>query len=568
MKILLSPATSADQPHKLLAGSRTARVRSATRSLAGLGLLLLFSSGLARAQAPASAAQPKVPFERILHASNEPGSWLTTGGNYGGHRYSTLNQITPANVAKLKPVWIYQQADTTKWEVTPLVVDGVMYISERPNIVTALDVRTGRPLWNYRRPFPTDVPICCGTPNRGLAILGDSVYLGTFDAHLVCLDANTGKERWDTVVVDYHLGYSMTGAPLAIKDKIVVGVAGAEFGIRGFFDAFDAKTGKQAWRFYTIPGKGEPGNETWGPGDSWKTGGASVWGGGTYDPALNLLYFGTGNAGPDYNGDDRPGDNQWANSVVAVDVDSGKLKWAFQYTPHDLHDWDSSQVPVLFDGVVDGKPRKLLAQANRNAFFYVIDRVTGQFVAGHSFAKQTWAKGLDDHGRPILLPGKEPTAEGVLVYPGLGGATNWPYPSYNPLTRLFYVQTQQDYGQYYYKIKSPYTVGGHFENGGGRNEMGAEPYGSLKAIEATTGKTRWEFKQQSYAHAPVLSTETGLVFSGTAQGQFFALDANDGKLLWSFAGGGNVYGGAVSYLVDGKQQIAVPIGNSLIVFGL
>jgi alcohol dehydrogenase (cytochrome c) len=528
-----------------------------------LGLLLLGFAAAASAQAPVP-----LTYERIRNAANEPGNWLTYGGNYSGHRHSMLTQITPANVANLRPLWVFQQADTSKWEVTPIVVNNIIYISERPNIVTALDARTGRPIWNYRRPFPSDTPICCGTPNRGVAVLGDAVYLSTFDAHLVCIDANTGIERWDKVVIDYKLGYSLTGAPLAVKDKIILGVSGGEFGIRGFIDAYNAKTGEHAWRFYTIPGKGEPGNETWGPGESWKTGGAATWKTGTFDPDLNTVYWGTGNPGPDYNGDDRPGDNLYANSVVALDADTGKLKWHFQFTPHDVHDWDANQVPILIDANIGGRPRKLLGQVNRNAFYFLLDRTNGEFVTGRQYTNQTWAKGLDDHGRPIAIPGLEPTPEGKLVYPGLGGGTNWMSPSYNPLTGLIYVNAHENYGQHFYKQVRPYTVGGHFENGGGTNVMGEEPFSKLKAIEATTGKVVWEHAMQTRAFSPVLSTVTGLVFSGTMEGDFYAVDAKTGKELWNFPGGNRVQGGAVSFLVDGKQRIAVPIGAGLFVFGL
>lgn len=535
------------------------------------GSLSFGLASLASGQSPMPPPQVQVPYQRILKSSDNPGNWLTYGGNYSNHRFSKLTQITPANVAQLTPKWIYQQADTSKWEVTPLVVDGVIYVSERPNIVTALDGRTGRPLWNYRRPFPTDVSICCGTPNRGLAILGDSIYLATFDDHLVCLDANTGKERWDEVVVDYKLGYSMTLAPLAVKDKIIVGVSGGEFGIRGFLAAHDAKTGKRAWQFFTVPGPGEPGNETWS-GESWKTSGSPTWLTGAYDPDLNLVYWGVGNPSPDYNGDVRKGDNLYSCSEIALDADTGKLKWHFQFTPHDVHDWDSNQIPVLVDAQIGGQPRKLLVKANRNAFYYVLDRTNGEFITGAPFSKQTWASGLDKKGRPILLPDKEPTAEGVLVYPGLEGATNWLSPAYNPMTGLFYVQTKEDYGQYYYKIPGPHMVAGHFENGGGRNVMGEEPYGALKAIEATTGKIRWEFRQQipgvASPNAGVLTTASGLVISGTREGHVFALDATTGKVLWNFNTGGAIWSGAVTFLIDGKQCIAIAAGSGLYVFGL
>ena len=544
-------------------GVSTSRLTHLLRP-AVLGLLLLGTATAALAQ-----MRTNVPYERILNSQSEPGNWLTYGGNYSAQRYSTLTEITPANVANLKSLWVYQQAETVKWEVTPLVVDGVMYISERPTIVTALDAKTGRPLWTYRRPaLPADVPICCGTNNRGIAVLGDAIYLNTFDAHLVCIDANTGQERWDKVVIDYHLGYSMTGAPLAVKDKIIVGVAGGEFGIRGFIEAFDAKTGSSAWRFYTIPGKGEPGNETWGPGESWKSGGSSTWVTGTYDPALNTLYWGTGNPGPDYNGDDRPGDNLYSNAVVALDADTGKLKWHFQFTPHDLHDWDSCQVPVLFDRMVDGQTRKMMSFTNRNGFHFALDRTNGKFVAGEAYAKQTWAKGLDESGRPIVLPNTDPTPEGNLVYPGLGGNSNWAAPAFNPLTGMVYVNTGTDFGQVYTKTPWPYVVGEHFENGGGRNVLGEHPIGMLKAMDAATGKTVWDFKMRNKSGANVMTTITGLVFSGTAEGDFYALDARNGKLLWSYSGGLRIGGGPITFLVEGKQRVAVPIGSGLFVFGL
>ena len=531
---------------------------------AALGLFLLATASAALAQ-----MKTNLSYERILNSANDPGNWLTYGGNYAAQRYSLLTEITPANVANLKPVWMYQQDETVKWEVTPLVVDGIMYISERPTIVTALDAKTGRKIWTYRRAtLADDVPICCGTNNRGIAILGDSVYLNTFDAHLVCIDANTGLERWDKVVIDYHLGYSMTGAPLAVKDKIIVGVAGGEFGIRGFVEAFSAKTGESVWRFYTIPGKGEPGNETWGPGDSWKSGGASTWVTGSFDPALNTLYWGTGNPGPDYNGDNRPGDDLYSCSAIALDADTGKLKWHFQFTPHDVHDWDSCQVPVLFEGMVDGKPRKMLSFTNRNGFYFSLDRTNGQFVAGGAYGKQTWAKGLDDAGRPIVLPNTAPTPEGNVVYPGLGGNSNWAAPAFNPLTGMVYVNTGTDSGQTYVKTPWEYEVGKHFENGGGRNIFGEESVGMLKAMDAATGKTVWDFKLKNKSGSNVLTTVTGLVFAGTGEGDFYSVDARTGKLLWSFPGGKAISGGSITFLAGGKQRVAVPIGAAIVVFGL
>jgi alcohol dehydrogenase (cytochrome c) len=518
--------------------------------------------------AVSATAQVSVPFERIRDSSKEPGNWLTHGGDYAGHRYSTLDQITPTNVARLKTAWIYQSREAGRWEATPLVVDGVIYIPERPNVITAIDGKTGRPLWNYRRPMSDQATGCCGAVNRGLAILGDALYVNTFDCHLVCIDASTGKERWDTVVTDYRPGYTMTAAPLAVKDKIIVGISGGEYGVRGFLDAYDAKTGAHAWRFWTVPATNQPGNETWGTNGAWKTGGVATWATGTYDPDLNLVYWGTGNPGPDYNGDLRPGDDLYACCVVAIDPDSGTLRWHFQYTPHDVHDWDSCEVPLPIDATIDGKPRKLLMQANRNAFFYVLDRATGEFITGKAFAKQTWASGLDAKGRPILIPGKEPNAEGVLVYPGLEGSANWPAPAYSPRTGLFYVQTQDDYGQIYYKHKADYNAGNDYEGGGARNLLGAEPYGALKAIEATTGTVKWEFKELSSCDAGILATTTGLVFSGTSDGYVYALNATTGDPLWRFQTGGIILGPPVTFLVDGKQYLAIAAGSALFTFAL
>jgi alcohol dehydrogenase (cytochrome c) len=547
---------------------RDLRARSTTAALGDRRPPRLLTYVALATLAGSALAQVNVPFERIRHAADEPGNWLTYGGDYSGHRHSKLTQLTLDNVSKLQPAWVYQARDPGKWEVTPLVIDGIIYLSERPNIVTAIDGRTGRPIWNYRRAMPTDVAGCCGPVNRGLAVLGDALYLGTFDCHLVCIDLNTGKERWDKLVTDYTRGDSMTMAPLAVKDKILIGISGGEFGTRGFLDAYDAKTGDHAWRLWTIPAPGEKYHETWGDGDSWKTGGAPTWVTGTYDPELNLLYWGTGNPGPDYNGDDRPGDNLYSDCVLAIDPDTGTLKWHFQYTPHDLHDWDSNQVPVLVDTTIDGKARKLLVQANRNAFFYVLDRTTGEFLKGAAFAKQTWSSGLDEHGHPVALPGQEPNAEGVTVYPGLSGAVNWPPPGYSPQTGLFYVQAQEDYAQVFYKLKGDYQPGENFEGGGTRNVLGQEPFGVVKAIDPTTAKVRWEFKEQSSSNSAILTTGTGLLFSGTREGQFFALNAATGAPLWHFTTGGQIHGGPVTYLVDGKQYVAVAAGNGLFVFGL
>jgi alcohol dehydrogenase (cytochrome c) len=486
-------------------------------------------------------AQVDIPYSRLLRAADEPANWLTYSGTYNGHRHSSLAQITTANVASLKAAWVYQAREAAgKLECSPLVIDGVLYITERPNIVTALDGRTGRALWTYRRPLPSDVAGCCGPVNRGLAVLGDTLYLATYDCHLVALDANSGRERWDIVVADYKTGHSITGAPLALKNKIVVGISGGEYGIRGFLDTYDAATGARAWRFWTVPAPGEPGHETWGGKTaSWKTGGAPTWVTGTFDPKLNLLYWGTGNPGPDLDGDDRPGDNLYSCSMLALDPDTGKLRWHYQHTPHDLHDRASNQIPVLVDAEFAGRPRQLLVQANRNAFYYVLDRATGEFLLATPFAPQNWTHGLDARGRPLANPAAAPSTTGAPVLPGMGGATNWFSPAFNPATQLLYVQVVENNTDTFYKFKTPYTPGALFLGGDFRNAPGQEPTSTVKALELTTGKIRWAFPLNTASMSGLMSTAGGLVFGGSREGWFYALDATTGKPLWRFSCGGS-----------------------------
>jgi alcohol dehydrogenase (cytochrome c) len=512
------------------------------------------------------ALTAQVSFERILGAAVEPGVWLTYSRNYNGQRYSALDQITTANVARLRPVWVYQTADLNKFEATPLVADGIVYVSEPMNRASALDARTGRPIWQYQRNLPGDIRPCCGRVNRGLAILGDTLYMGTLDAHLVALDARTGRLRWDVEVADHRAAYAITGAPLALKDRIIVGMAGGEYGVRGFLDAYDPATGARLWRFYTTPGPGEFGNETW-KGESWKTGGAATWVTGSYDPALNLVYWGTGNPGPDYNGDERAGDNLFSCSVVALDAATGRRKWHFQFTPHDVNDWDSNHVPVLIDDVFRGAPRKLLATANRNAFYYVLDRETGEFLLGRPYAKQTWATGLDERGRPIRVPDTAPTREGRVLYPGMHGGTNWYSPSYSPQTKLFYVGVREE-GTTYFKENMTYQPGRWFAGGGIRGIPKVEPTGSIRALGALTGEVDWEFPLRQPPWGGLMATAGGLVFSGSSEGWIFALDARSGEPLWRFPGGGPVFGTPVSFLVDGRQHVALAAGNALFAFAL
>ena len=508
----------------------------------------------------------QVPYSRIVNADKEPQNWLSYSRTFDGQRYSPLNQITPANVAKLKLIWLSQLSELDHFETTPIAVDGILYVSEAPDAVAARDARTGRELWRFVRPLPADLRVCCGRVNRGVAILDNVVYAGTLDAHLIALNAANGALLWDVTVADYTAGYAITAAPLAIDGKIITGVAGGEFGIRGFVDAYDAQTGKQLWRFWTVPSPGENGNQTWA-GDSWKTGGAPTWVTGSYDPGLNLIYWGTGNPGPDWNGDSRQGDNLYSDSVVALDAATGKLKWHFQFTPHDTHDYDSTTVPILFDGVVRGAPRKLLALANRNAFYYVLDRTTGEFLAGKAYSKQTWTKGLDDSGRPQVWLDMEPSETGTLVWPNLYGASNWYSPSYSPATGLTYVSVRQQ-GSYFFKTEAQFQKGGRFTGGGERVVGGAKASGAIRALDALTGASRWEFKLLSPPWSGTLSTAGGLVFGGSMEGNFYALDARTGKPLWDFQTGGQMYSNIMSFAVDGRQRIAVTSGHALLVFGL
>jgi alcohol dehydrogenase (cytochrome c) len=535
-------------------------------------LLLVTTLALAVGQATrGQSAAPGLPItpERLLNATAEPGNWLTYSGDYRSHHYSSLDQITVDNVHRLRAKWIYQM-HRTKVETTPIVVDGIMYVTRPPSDVIALDAETGRALWMFEYRVPGRVFTCCGEVNRGLAILGTTLFLTTLDAQLVALDARSGRVLWKKALADPGLNYTATGAPLAIKDKVIVGIAGAEGGIRGFLDAYDAKTGERAWRFWTIPAPGEPGSETWGGGDAWRHGGASTWLTGSYDPDLNLLYWGTGNPGPDYNGDVRPGDNLYSCSLLALDPDTGTLKWHFQFTPHDTRDWDATQVPVLIDSASDG--RKLVVVPSRNGFHYVLDRRTGEFLLAKPFVKQTWAKEIDKKGRPVLNPGQEPTYDGNdSIWPGVDGGNNWMSPSYHPGTRLLYFNAREERRRFFktdapeFRPGEPFFGGG---GGGGSRFRPEESWGKLVAMVPETGEIRWEHRILAPPWAGVLSTAGNLVFSATPSGNFYALDARTGKELWHFNGGDRVFASPITFLSRGRQVVTIPIGDVLIAFGV
>jgi alcohol dehydrogenase (cytochrome c) len=532
--------------------------------------VVAFLSGLrgdVGGSAPASAdSGGQVPHARLMAAAREPENWLTYSGGFAGHRYSLLNQIDTRNAATLGVRWVFQSGVSGNFETTPLVVDGVMFVTGPENHVWALDARTGRSIWHYRRSLPEKLRVCCGRVNRGVAALGDRVFLATLDAHLVALDAKTGNVVWDVEVADYRLGHSFTLAPLAVKDKVVVGVAGGEFGVRGFIDAYDARSGTRIWRFYTIPGPGEPGNETWS-GESWKTGGAPAWVTGAYDPDLNLTYWGIGNPGPDLYGGERQGDNLYSDSVVALDVDRGTLKWHFQYTPHDVHDWDSTQTPTLVDLEWQGRPRKLLLHANRNGFFYVLDRTTGEFLLGKAFARVTWASGIGRDGRPVVIPASNPSPDGTDVCPGISGATNFMAPSYSEQTRLLYVAAREQCDRIF-SMPQKYRPGAAFVGSGGMAVPDEKSWGALRALDPLTGALRWEFRYHAAPWGGTLATAGGLVFAGDMDGYVMAIDAATGKLAWRLPVGGAVAASPMTYAVDGRQYVAVASGGALFAFGL
>ena len=540
-------------------------------------------AGVVIAAVAALRLDAQVTRDRLLRAAEEPQNWLTYSGDYASQRHTRLRQIDTRNARDLELKWVLPNQVSGAWQSTPLVADGIMYVTQRPNDVLAVDAKTGRAFWQYRYTVSPDARVCCGANNRGVAMLGDTLFMGTLDAHLVAIDARSGRSLWNVAVADPALGYSITMAPLAVKDKILVGVGGGEYGIRGFIAAYDARSGKEVWRFHTVPGPGEAGHETW-RNDAWKTGGGSVWLTPSYDPALNLTYWGVGNPGPDWNPDQRPGDNLYTDSVVALDADTGALKWHFQFTPNDQYDYDSVQIGVLADLTWRGAPAKTMLWANRNGFFYVIDRVTGRFLAGTPFVKVNWASGLDERGRPIDTP--QPV--GQPTWPGNQGGTNWYSPSYSPRTGLFYVSVWEGYASVFRKESSDYVPGRYFPGGGhtpvtpvpgapairiGRTSpindwTDAAGHGAVLAIDPQTGRTKWRFDQFDVTDSGILTTATDVLFTGGREGHFHALDARTGAVLWKASLGGQIVNGPISYAIDGKQYIAVISGNSLYAFAL
>ncbi|MEJ1961127.1 MAG: PQQ-dependent dehydrogenase, methanol/ethanol family [Gammaproteobacteria bacterium] len=520
-----------------------------------------------------AAASAQVTPEQLLSPDTQPANWLSYSRDYGNQRHSPLNQINASNVGNLKQQWVWQSRSLEKFEATPLVVNGVLYTVQAPNDVVALDAVTGRIFWTYSHQ-PSPARTCCGRVNRGLAILGDTLFMGTVDAHLLAIDAKNGTLLWDAPVADAAAQYSITMPPLVVRDKVYIGTAGGDLGIRGFIAAYDAKTGREVWKFHSIPGPGEAGHETWS-GDSWQKGGASIWNHGAYDPASNLIYFGTGNPAPDWDGRTRLGDNLYSDSVVALDADTGRLKWHYQFTPHDELDYDSTQVPVLADIVWQGRPRKTMLWANRNGIMYVLDRVTGEFLLGKPYVEVNWMDGFDARGRPHRVPGIVPSPQGTLVRPHVHGAINWAPPAYSPRTGLFYVAHWEHSGIVAIEGQFPQSVGINTR----QTTMGdvtLEPFlnnddearGVIRAYDPATLKPRWEYALGNITWGGMLSTAGDVVFGGGKDGYFVALDAKTGKLLWKAALGGQVNAGAMTYAVHGRQYIAIAAGTALFVFSL
>jgi PQQ-dependent dehydrogenase (methanol/ethanol family) len=513
------------------------------------------------------SADLNVSFARLKNTSAEPQNWLTHWGDYRGNHYSLLNSITPANVGSLTSKWSFQLGAGTA-ESVPLVVDGLMFVTGPMSNATALDARTGKPIWRYNRPLTGYTPRCTVATNRGLAILGDRLFLGTLDSHLVALDAKTGSVIWDVAVEDHQKGFSITHAPLALDGKIIIGITAGECALTGFVDAYDAASGKLLWRHRTIAQKGDPNRASWPNDKAADTGGGPTWMTGTYDAETDTLFWTTGNPAPDYDGSVRAGANLYTCSVLALDPKTGNLKWYFQFSPHDTHDWDANETPVLIDAPFRGSMRKLLIQANRNAFYYVLDRQTGQFLYGKAFAHQNWADGLDDRGHPIVKPGSDPTPEGVYICPDSHGAANFAAPSYDPKTSLFFVEVREACSVFTSRSREPVPGVGYTGTGDRLDELIGAP-GAIRALDPATGDTRWNFPiHDGSPAAGVLATAGGVVFAAGADGNLMALAAATGKLLWRYQTGESIKSSPMSYAVDGKQYVAIASGAVLFSFGL
>ena len=496
--------------------------------------------------------------------------WPSMHGQFSGNRYAELTQINPANVGRMGVKWVFAVPNSGRLQGTPQVHEGVMYVTNT-NTVIALDAGSGARLWEYSRPATMGLIGNARSPgnNRSVSVAGDKVFMQTDHAHLVALNRHTGQMLWDTEMADYKANYNATGSLLAVENLVVAGTAGGEEGVRGFLAAYDQQTGKEVWRFWTIPARGEKGSETW-DGPDIDHGGGPTWLTGSYDPATKTVFWPTGNAGPDFNGDNRKGDNLYTCSILALDVSTGKLKWHFQPTPHDEWDWDAVAPLVLVDAAWRGQPRKLLLQANRNGFLYVLDRIDGKMLMATPLVKKlTWAKEIAPDGRPVMNPNQVPTPEGALICPAVEGAANFFSTSYNPATQLFYVNTLERCAVYTKRSGATWQAGRGYQGGGGRRDPNDRPRKILRAFNIETGQAAWELPQEGAGETwtGTLSTAGGLVFFGDDGGALAAADASTGKRLWSFPFTESLHTSPMTYLFDNKQYVAMIVGSIVYAFG-
>ncbi len=494
--------------------------------------------------------------------------WPTYNGDPGGNRYTTLTQINKDTVSRLAMQWMFTLPGTGQLQVTPVVASGIMYVAGI-NECYALDAGSGRQIWRYRRARTPGLSTG-GNANRGVAVAGDRVFMVTDNAHIIALNRFTGDLQWDTELDDWRKNYSASSAPLPAGNLVISGVAGGEHGANGFVAAHDQETGKELWRFATVPGPGEPGSETW-QGKDIEHGGAPTWFTGSYDPELDLVYWPTGNPSKEYNGDHRQGDNLYSDSILALDRKTGRLKWYYQFTPHDLWDWDATETSVLVDARWQGQPRQLMLHANRNGFFYVFDRRDGTLLLAKPFVKNlTWASGIGPDGRPVKLPNQDPTPQGTKVCPSQDGATNWFSPSFNPAAGLYYVQTFEKCSIYTKRDQGDWESGKSYLGGSQKTADDPKPERILKAIDIQTGDIAWSLPQPGPAQSwgGTLSTASGLVIFGSDDGALMAADAATGKVLWSFQTNQMWKASPMTYAFDGKQIIAVAAGSNIIAFSV
>ncbi|MFY9558820.1 MAG: PQQ-dependent dehydrogenase, methanol/ethanol family [Terriglobales bacterium] len=536
-------------------------------------LALLAAFGMTGSAATAQPGQSppatvvNITIEDLL-AQPVGANWTSYNGDYTGRRYSSLREINAQNVAQLRASWVFHPGNSERLEVTPVVVNGMMYVTSA-NDAFALDARTGRVVWHHQRPVSAGLlDDAASHHNRGVGVWRNFVYMETDDAHLLCLDVHSGNLVWDITYADKAKHYGATSAPLVVKDEVIVGTSGGDSGVRGFLAAYDALTGSLKWRFWTIPGPGEFGSASW-PGDSYLHGGGTTWMPGTYDAKLNTLYWTTSNAAPDFVGDSRPGDDLYTACVLALNPDTGQLKWYFQFTPHDLYDFDANETPVLVDVEEGGATRYLLVQANRNGFLYVLDRVSGKFLRAMPFVqKLNWATGVDASGRP-LLSGRIPTEKGTSICPGINGATNWFSPSYNPDTGLFYVMALESCNLFFSKPR-PFAPGETFYATGTKLPPDEHAQKTLVAYSVSEGKPVWRYPQvgRGDSWGGTLTTASGLVFFGDDAGSLEGVEARTGRALWHFYTGQTMHASPMTYMVDGVQYVAVAAGSDVFSFSL